>query len=84
MSRARDLARKAMARNMKEQANVTPNPFTVPEINISKMPKKSRQMNIVREAMADAKKKKKEEKVTEAGTDKFITDPELASQITKS
>jgi hypothetical protein len=41
-------------------------------------------MNIVREAMADAKKKKKEDKVTEAGTDKFITDPELASQITKS
>jgi hypothetical protein len=82
MSRARDLARKAMARNMKEQSNVTPNPFTVPEINIGKAPKKSRQMNIVREAMADAKKKKKE--VTEAGTDKFITDPELASQITKS
>jgi hypothetical protein len=84
MSRARDLARKAMARNMKEQSNVTPNPFTVPEIDIGKAPKKSRQMNIVREAMADAKKKKKEEKVTEAGTDKFITDPELASQITKS
>jgi len=82
MSRARDLARKAMARNMKEQSNVTPNPFTVPEIDIGKAPKKSRQMNIVREAMADAKKKKKE--VTEAGTDKFITDPELASQITKS
>jgi hypothetical protein len=82
MSRARDLARKAMAKNMKEQSNVTPNPFTVPEIDIGKAPKKSRQMNIVREAMADAKKKKKE--VTEAGTDKFITDPELASQITKS
>jgi hypothetical protein len=84
MSRARDLARKAMARNMKEQANIKPNPFTVPEIDIGKAPKKSRQMNIVREAMADAKKKKKEEKVTEAGADKFITDPELASQITKS
>jgi hypothetical protein len=90
MSRARDLARKAMARNMKEQSNVTPNPFTVPEIDIGKAPKKtkatmseSRQLEIVREAMKVAKKKK-EEKVTEAGTDKFITDPELASQITKS
>jgi hypothetical protein len=90
MSRARDLARKAMARNMKEQSNVTPNPFTVPEIDIGKAPKKtkatmseSRQLEIVREAMKVAKKKK-EEKVTEAGTDKFFTDPELASQITKS
>jgi hypothetical protein len=88
MSRARDLARKAMARNMKEQSNVTPNPFTVPEIDIGKAPKKtkatmseSRQLEIVREAMKVAKKKKE---VTEAGTDKFITDPELASQITKS
>jgi hypothetical protein len=69
MSRARDLARKAMARNMKEQSNVTVS--------------ESRQLEIVREAMKVAKKKK-EEKVTEAGTDKFITDPELASQITKS
>jgi hypothetical protein len=83
MSRARDLARKAMARKpVEEQSNVTPNPFTVPEIDIGKAPKKSRQMNIVREAMADAKKKKKE--VTEAGSDKFIADPELTSQITKS
>jgi hypothetical protein len=88
MSRARDLARKAMARNMKEQANIKPNPFTVPEIDIGKAPKKtkatmseSRQLEIVREAMKVAKKKKE---VTEAGTDKFITDPELASQITKS
>jgi hypothetical protein len=83
MSRARDLARKAMAKKpVEEQSNVTPNPFTVPEIDIGKAPKKSRQMNIVREAMADAKKKKKE--VTEAGSDKFIADPELTSQITKS
>ena len=95
MSRARDLARKAMARNMKEQSNVTPNPFTVPEIDIGKAPKKpkevlpvaptamaeSRQLEIVREAMKVAKKKKE---VTEAGTDKFIADPELSSQITKS
>jgi hypothetical protein len=88
MSRARDLARKAMAKNMKEQSNVTPNPFTVPEIDIGKAPKKtkatmseSRQLEIVREAMKVAKKKKE---VTEAGSDKFITDPELASQITKS
>jgi hypothetical protein len=41
----------------------------------------SRQLEIVREAMKVAKKKKE---VTEAGSDKFITDPELASQITKS
>ena len=88
MSRARDLARKAMARNMKEQSNVKPNPFTVPEIDIGKAPKKtkatmseSRQLEIVREAMKVAKKKKE---VTEAGSDKFFTDPELASQITKS
>jgi hypothetical protein len=88
MSRARDLARKAMARNMKEQSYVAPNPFTVPEIDIGKAPKKtkatmaeSRQLEIVREAMKVAKKKKE---VTEAGTDKFIADPELSSQITKS
>jgi hypothetical protein len=41
----------------------------------------SRQLEIVREAMKVAKKKKE---VTEAGTDKFIADPELTSQITKS
>jgi hypothetical protein len=82
MSRARDLARKAMTKKMEEQSNVKPNPFTVPEIDIGKAPKKSRQVNIVREAMAGAKKKKKE--VTEAGSDKFIADPELTSQITKS
>jgi hypothetical protein len=77
-----------MARNMKEQSNVTPNPFTVPVIDIGKAPKKtkatmteSRQLEIVREAMKVAKKKKE---VTEAGTDKFIADPELSSQITKS
>jgi hypothetical protein len=88
MSRARDLARKAMARNMKKQSYVAPNPFTVPEIDIGKAPKKtkatmteSRQLEIVREAMKVAKKKKE---VTEAGTDKFIADPELSSQITKS
>jgi hypothetical protein len=67
MSRARDLARKAMAKNMKEQSNVSVS--------------ESRQLEIVREAMKVAKKKKE---VTEAGSDKFITDPELASQITKS
>jgi hypothetical protein len=88
MSRARDLARQAMKRKMEEQSNITPNPFTVPEIDIGKAPKKtkatmteSRQLEIVREAMKVAKKKKE---VTEAGTDKFIADPELSSQITKS
>lgn len=83
MSRARDLARQAITRKaVAEQSNIKPNPFTVPEIPIGKAPKKTRQMNIVREAMADAKKKKKE--VTEAGSDKFIADPELTTQITKS
>jgi hypothetical protein len=95
MSRARDLARKAMARKMEEQSNIQPNPFTVPAIDIGKAPKKpkeaspvaptamaeSRQLEIVREAMKVAKKKKE---VTEAGSDKFIADPELTSQITKS
>jgi len=112
MSRARDLARKAMAKKMEEQSNVKPNPFTVPEIPIGKADKpksdyvkardagsstknaqaraagasnahmfESRQLEIVREAMKVAKKKKE---VTEAGSDKFIADPELTSQITKS
>jgi hypothetical protein len=97
MSRARDLARQAFKRKMEEQSNIQPNPFTVPAIDIGKAPKKpkeaspvaptamaeSRQLEIVREAMKFSKKKK-EEKVTEAGTDKFIADPELTSQITKS
>ncbi len=45
-------------------------------------------MNIVREAMADAKKKdaakKKEQKVNSNGDDKFQADPELTSSITKN
>jgi hypothetical protein len=96
MSRARDLARKAMARKMEEQSNIEPNPFTIPSSNPGDAPEKkvkkaspvaptamaeSRQLEIVREAMKVAKKKKE---VTEAGTDKFIADPELSSQITKS
>jgi hypothetical protein len=48
----------------------------------------SRQMQIVREAMADAKKKdaakKKEQKVSPAGNDKFQSEPELTSSITKN
>jgi hypothetical protein len=97
MSRARDLARQAFKRKVEEQSNVQPNPFTIPAIDIGKAPKKpkeaspvaptamaeSRQLEIVREAMR-VSKKKKEEKVTEAGSDKFIADPELSSQITKS
>jgi hypothetical protein len=80
MSRARDLARQAFKKKqVAEQSNVKPNPFTVPEIDIGKAP--SRKMKIVREAIKVAKKKKE---VTEAGTDKFIADPELTSQITKS
>jgi hypothetical protein len=98
MSRARDLARQAFKRKVEEQSNIQPNPFTVPEIDIGRAPAKkpkeaspvaptsiaeSRQLEIVREAMK-VSKKKKEEKVTEAGSDKFIADPELSSQITKS
>jgi len=48
----------------------------------------SRQLEIVREAMADAKKKdaikKKEQKVTPGGDDKFQSEPELTSSITKN
>ena len=84
MSRARDLARKAFSKNVNEQENIQPNPFTVPSVNPGQAPKKpkSRQMDIVREARNNAMKKKKE--VTEAGSDKFQPDPELTSQITKS
>ena len=82
MSRARDLARKAFSK-VHEQENIQPNPFTVPSVNPGQAPKKkSRQMDIVREARNNAMKKKKE--VTEAGSDKFQPDPELTSQITKS
>jgi hypothetical protein len=48
----------------------------------------SRQLEIVREAMADAKKKdaakKKEKKVNPGGDDKFQSEPELTSSITKN
>tara|TARA_R110000868_G_scaffold380991_1_gene647349 strand:+ start:3630 stop:4748 length:1119 start_codon:yes stop_codon:yes gene_type:complete len=48
----------------------------------------SRQLEIVREAMADAKKKdaikKKEQKVNPGGDDKFQAEPELTSSITKN
>lgn len=114
MSRARDLARQAAHRNMAEQSNVKPNPFTIPAQNPGKADKpvsdyvkarsagsstknararaagaanphmfESRQLEIVREARKLALKKKKQ--VTEPGSDdKYIADPELSSQITKS
>jgi len=48
----------------------------------------SRQLQIVREALADAKKKdaakKKEKKVNPAGDDKFNSEPELTSSVTKN
>lgn len=48
----------------------------------------SRQLQIVREALADAKKKdaakKKEKKVNPGGDDKFQAEPELTSSITKN
>ena len=73
MSRARSLARQAIQKQKVTQKK------TVAE---------SRRLEIVREAMVDAKKKdavkKVEKKVTNGGNDKFQADPELSSNITKS
>jgi hypothetical protein len=73
MSRARSLARQAIQKQKVTQKK------TVAE---------SRRLEIVREAMVDAKKKdavkKVEKKVTPGGNDKFQADPELSSNITKS
>ena len=73
MSRARSLARQAIQKQ---------------KVTQKKTVNESRRMEIVREAMVDAKKKdavkKVEKKVTTGGNDKFQPDPELSSNITKS
>jgi hypothetical protein len=68
MSRARDLARDAMKKNMS-----APKKKSVSE---------SRQASIVREAAKDAKEKAKTKDEKKTGTkDKFEAEPELTSQI---
>jgi hypothetical protein len=73
MSRVRSLARQAIQKQ---------------KVTQKKTVNESRRMEIVREAMVDAKKKdavkKVEKKVTTGGNDKFQADPELSSSITKS
>ena len=76
-------------------ANMPSNIGTPAQSSLKQTPKKletpvyeSRQLQIVREAMADAKKKdaakKNEKKVSPAGNDKFQSEPELTSSITKN
>jgi hypothetical protein len=69
MSRARDLARAAAKKNVKESVSIT----------------ESRLADIVREAADSAKKKKKEaEKDKVVSDDKFQKDPELSTQIIRN
>jgi hypothetical protein len=69
MSRARDLARAAANKNVKESVSIT----------------ESRLADIVREAADSAKKKKKEaEKDKVVSDDKFQKDPELSTQIIRN
>jgi len=79
----------------KTTANMPADIGTPAQLSLKATPKKletlvyeSRQLQIVREAMADAKKKdaikKKEQKVTPGGDDKFQSEPELTSSITKN
>ena len=76
-------------------ANMPADIGTPAQLSLKPNPKKletpvyeSRQLQIVREALADAKKKdaakKKEKKVNPAGDDKFQAEPELTSSITKN
>ena len=69
MSRARDIARMAM----KKQAEKMKQP-------VKESLDESRRMEIVREAMKVAKKKKE----TTVPDDKYQSDPVLSSQITKT
>jgi hypothetical protein len=73
MSRVRSLARQAIQKQ---------------KVTQKKTVNESRRMEIVREAMVDAKKKdavkKVEKKVSTGGKDKFQQDPELSSNITKN
>jgi hypothetical protein len=79
----------------KTTANMPADIGTPAQLSLRVTPKKletpvyeSRQLQIVREAMADAKKKdaakKNEKKVSPAGNDKFQSEPELTSSITKN
>jgi hypothetical protein len=73
MSTAKHLARMAAAKQTRNLASPTPT---------------SKKSSIVREAMRDAKKrdeeKKEEKKVSKSGKDKFVSDPELNSQIIRT
>lgn len=79
----------------KTTANMPADIGTPAQLSLRVTPKKletpvyeSRQLQIVREAMADAKKKdaakKKEQKVSTGGDDKFQSEPEVSSSITKN
>jgi len=79
----------------KTTANMPADIGTPAQLSLRVTPKKletpvyeSRQLEIVREAMADAKKKNqlknKEQKVEVNGNDKFQSEPELSSQINKT
>jgi hypothetical protein len=69
MSRARDLARAAAKKNVKESVSIS----------------ESRLADIVREAADNAKKKKKEaQKDKDVSDDKFQKDPELSTQIIRN
>ena len=82
-------ARQKKAEVTKKDVNYPASPAqaTLKPSNKSQI-KESRQLEIVREAMADAKKKdqlkKKQEKVEVNGNDKFQSEPELSSQINKT
>jgi len=82
-------ARQKKAEVTKKDVNYPASPAqaTLKPSNKSQI-KESRQLEIVREAMADAKKKdqlkKKEQKVEVNGNDKFQSEPELSSQINKT
>jgi hypothetical protein len=76
-------------------ANMPGDIGTPAQLSLKATPKKletlvyeSRRLEIVREAMVDAKKKdavkKVEKKVSTGGNDKFQQDPELSSNITKN
>ena len=82
-------ARQKKADVSKKDVNYPASPaqLTLKPSNKSQI-KESRQLQIVREAMADAKKKdqlkKKEKKLEASGGDKFQAEPELSSQINKT
>jgi hypothetical protein len=89
----RKLAKESVAKT--GTANMPADIGTPAQLSLRVTPKKletpvyeSRQLEIVREAMADAKKKdaakKKEQKVNPGGDDKFQSEPELTSSITKN